>query len=47
MIDLTNELTKFHVHLRTDSFSVTGGTGANTPPVICGTNTGEHSKIDM
>ena len=29
---------------RTDTFSVTGGTGVNTPPIICGTNTGEHSK---
>ncbi len=27
----------------TDTFSVTSG--GTTPPVICGTNTGEHSKI--
>ena len=30
---------------RTDTFTVTGpGTGPNTPPTICGTNNGEHSK---
>ena len=29
---------------QTDTFSVTGGTG-NSPPVICGTNTGYHSKF--
>ena len=28
----------------TDTFSVTGPSGS-VPPVICGTNTGEHSKI--
>jgi hypothetical protein len=28
----------------TDTFTVTGSGGA-TPPVICGTNTGYHSKI--
>ena len=27
----------------TDTFSVTGPSGS-VPPVICGTNTGEHSK---
>ena len=26
----------------TDSFTISGGSGSN-PPVICGTNTGEHS----
>jgi len=30
----------------TDTFSVTGGTGINTPPRICGTNTGEHMYVD-
>ena len=28
----------------TDTFSVTGSAGSN-PPVICGTNTGYHSKF--
>ena len=33
---------------RTDSFTVSGSsTGQNTPPTICGTNTGEHSKFDV
>jgi len=27
----------------TDTFSLTGP-GGSVPPVICGTNTGEHSK---
>ena len=39
---LTHE---FHLHPRTDTFSVTGGGGSDSPPTICGTNTGEHSKI--
>ena len=34
----------YFTNSRTDTFSVTGGTGVNTPPIICGTNTGEHSK---
>ena len=29
----------------TDLFSVTNPGGSNTPPSICGTNTGEHSMI--
>ena len=32
-------------HFRTDSFTVTGlSTGQNSPPTICGINTGEHSE---
>jgi len=30
---------------QTDAFSVTGS-GGTAPPVICGTNTGYHSKRD-
>ena len=32
---------------RTDTFTVggTSGTGVSSPPTICGTNTGEHSKL--
>jgi hypothetical protein len=29
---------------QTDTFSLTGP-GGSTPPVICGTNSGEHSKL--
>ena len=29
---------------QTDTFSLTGP-GGSVPPVICGTNTGEHSKL--
>ena len=29
----------------TDQFSVTATTASNTPPTICGQNTGEHSKL--
>jgi len=29
---------------QTDTFSVTGS-GGTTPPLICGTNTGYHSKM--
>ena len=31
---------------QTDIFSVTSP-GNNAPPVICGTNTGEHSKLKL
>ena len=31
----------------TDQFSVTAPTASNTPPTICGTNTGEHSKTKL
>jgi len=29
---------------QTDTFTITGG-GASTPPVICGTNTGQHGRL--
>ena len=29
----------------TDTFTVTGGKGGNSPPVICGTNSNQHSKF--
>ncbi len=31
---------------QTDTFSLTGPSGS-VPPVICGTNTGEHSKFKL
>ena len=34
----------FATQCLTDSFTVTGN-GGNSPPVICGTNTGYHSKL--
>ena len=40
-----------HLYFRTDTFTVRtsggGGNGglASSPPTICGTNTGEHSKL--
>jgi len=35
----------FATECLTDTFSVTGS-GGTTPPVICGTNTGYHSKLN-
>lgn len=42
MVVVTDQ--SYILYYRTDTFTVTGSTGTNNPPTICGTNTGEHSK---
>ncbi len=36
-----------HSQCLTDTFSVTNGGGGINPPTICGTNSGEHSNVDI
>ena len=43
-----NLFIQFTLIFRTDTFTVTGpATGLAAPPRICGTNTGEHSKLQI
>ncbi len=40
-VALAGPAVSFATRCLTDTFSITGG-GASNPPVICGTNTGQH-----